>query len=424
MSMTALIANHPEQPAAVRVPFAIKRTHAASSQSTGASTSRRRLWDLAPNLHCSIVGTCLTTTELRQIVERAERQEPRRRTDHELHGEAVRLCAVRGELSRELQRTLERRHQGAVKRFERIKAPADLLEQWKQAKRSGDIAGPYWAVLTHRATDQSVVAQVFGDVHMLSHLVGAANRADIRRLAHMEEERDALQLKCWRQQAHLQRVTGERDEARCALEALEGRPRSGFADTKVAEEIAVLKQQVRRLEERLGTETQRRMNGDRERENAERARATAHGQLGDAQHRERELLREIEALEERLTTMLDADGEAEMGPALGGVRVLYVGGRTSKVHELRAYVEAAGGALEFHDGGVEDRRGLLAAMIERCHVAFFPVDCVSHDAVASLKRACGRTGIPYVPLRSASLSSFAGGLRSWSDLAAEAVASP
>ena len=34
--------------------------------------------------------------------------------------------------------------------------------------------------------------QAFGHVHMLSHLVGAANRADIRRLMAIEDERDAL----------------------------------------------------------------------------------------------------------------------------------------------------------------------------------------------------------------------------------------
>src|SRR5215468_4402580 len=34
--------------------------------------------------------------------------------------------------------------------------------------------------------------KAFGDVHMLSHMVGAANRADIRRLCRLEEENAAL----------------------------------------------------------------------------------------------------------------------------------------------------------------------------------------------------------------------------------------
>jgi hypothetical protein len=37
-------------------------------------TSRRtRIWEFSVTLHCSIIGTCLTTAELRHVVEKAER---------------------------------------------------------------------------------------------------------------------------------------------------------------------------------------------------------------------------------------------------------------------------------------------------------------------------------------------------------------
>jgi uncharacterized protein DUF2325 len=37
---------------------------------------------------------------------------------------------------------------------------------------------------------------------------------------------------------------------------------------------------------------------------------------------------------------------------------------------------------------------------------FFPVDCVSHDAVTVVQRLCRQTGKPYLPQRSTSLKSF------------------
>ena len=40
-----------------------------------------------------------------------------------------------------------------------------------------------------------------------------------------------------------------------------------------------------------------------------------------------------------------------------------------------------------------------------------PVDCVSHGACLRAKRFCKRAAKPFVPLRSAGLSSFVGGLR-------------
>jgi hypothetical protein len=48
--------------------------------------------------------------------------------------------------------------------------------------------GRYWALLSHAAATETIVKKAFQDVHMLSHLVGAANRADIRRLRELEAE--------------------------------------------------------------------------------------------------------------------------------------------------------------------------------------------------------------------------------------------
>ncbi|KVZ37851.1 hypothetical protein [Burkholderia ubonensis] len=83
------------------------------------ATRRARLAELDPHFHCSVIGTCLTTAELRKLA--------------------------------------------------------------------------------------------FGDVHMLSHLVGAANRADIRRLVALEDENVALRSKIERQQHRLRTFAVERD---------------------------------------------------------------------------------------------------------------------------------------------------------------------------------------------------------------------
>ena len=50
----------------------------------------------------------------------------------------------------------------------------DAVTKLMEALEHGEIAGPYWALLTHPVTDNRLVQQVFGDVHMLSHQVGAA----------------------------------------------------------------------------------------------------------------------------------------------------------------------------------------------------------------------------------------------------------
>ncbi len=43
----------------------------------------------------------------------------------------------------------------------------------------GDIPGAYWATLTHPESSDKLVQKAFADVHMMSHLMGATNCADL-----------------------------------------------------------------------------------------------------------------------------------------------------------------------------------------------------------------------------------------------------
>ena len=67
--------------------------------------------------------------------------------------------------------------------------------------------------------------------------------------------------------------------------------------------------------------------------------------------------------------------------------------------------EEAWATFLHHDGGIDDRSGLLAAQVARADLVFFPVDCVSHNAV--VVRVSRQIGKPYVALRSSGLTSFA-----------------
>jgi len=91
---------------------------------------------------------------------------------------------------------------------------------------------------------------------------------------------------------------------------------------------------------------------------------------------------------------------------VSGRRIVYVGGRPNSNAVLKALVEVAGGELIVHDGGIEDRKGLLAAALPNADVVLFSVDCIDHDSMSLLKRVCDRHGIEYSPLRTASVASF------------------
>jgi hypothetical protein len=57
-------------------------------------------------------------------------------------------------------------------------------------------------------------------------------------------------------------------------------------------------------------------------------------------------------------------------------------------------IERAGARFLYHDGGIEHGAALLPGLVNRADQMFFPIDCVSHDAVATIKRLCRLTENP------------------------------
>jgi hypothetical protein len=282
--------------------------------------------------------------------------------------------------------------------------------------KHGDIPGAYWAVLTHPAATEDLVRDVFGEVHMLSHLVGAANRADIRRLSQLEAENAALREKAQRQQDQLREGIVAREAKIRDLSALLARrvadaAADHAAPDQGASEQTTLTKLIGELERRLASEASRRAYVERRAERLAEELGQERDARAVAEQRAEALRAELEAIEASLAPAASA-GEDDRGtPAsLDGLVLLYVGGRPGPVSQLRALAEQLGAVFLHHDGGVEERSGLLAGFVHRASVAMFPVDCVSHDAVATVKRLCRQAGKPYLPLRSAGIGSFVAAL--------------
>ncbi len=202
MSLSAVAASAPQQ-------FRLFDRHALPA--VPAEPKRRRIWELSGNFHCSIIGTCLTTSELRHVLIKMQLPGAEKESDHELHGRAVLLAQKRDQASKQLQKALDRRHRLIVNQFNKARTTDELRTLWAAAVQRAEIPGAYWAVLTHPQVSEDLARHAFGEVHMLSHLVGAANRADIRRLRDLEGENAALQEKLARQQKQLRDAVVTRD---------------------------------------------------------------------------------------------------------------------------------------------------------------------------------------------------------------------
>jgi hypothetical protein len=387
-------------------PALVKRTVQVEDDAQDSASRRTRIWEFSQNLHCSIIGTCLSTAELRQTLSRLSIARPGA-TDHDLHHTAVSLAAKHDQAAKLLHKALDRRHRLAISQFSKAKTEAELASLWRDAVKRGDIPGAYWACLTHPAATHGLVRQVFGEVHMLSHLVGAANRADIRRLAELELANAVQEEKLRRQQAALHEAVTTRDAAIRDLREALRQTLAAEPPAETGDEAEALRALVRDLEKHLSAAARRRdalevrLTDTRDDLNAERAaRMSLEAEVLS-------LRTELSAIESGLPAGASADDWR-----VDGVALLYVGGHAHQTAHLRALAASRGADLLHHDGGVEHNPDLLAGLTSRADVVMFPVDRVSHEAALTVKRLCRQAGKPLIPLRSGGAMSLLAAIQS------------
>ncbi len=370
---------------------------------------RTRLAQLDPHLHCSVIGTCFASAELRKLMARFI--DVQGASELDVHHEAVRLASRQADVGKALHKAMDQRYATALRRFASALDEAQLGAAWDEARQKGEIPGAYWALLTHRHCTAALRQRAFGEVHMLSHLVGAANHADLRRLVALEQEKAELNERLEREQQRRHTLVEERDEFSLRLQ------RQAVELDRYQQQLAASTAPVLSAEE-LQAHTLIALH-TRRRESAEHAAALARAEVDrleeELEHLRRHsqvLGRELSAAEEQLRGIGAAADEEQAAPALlAGRHILYVGGRPSSMPAIRDLVLRQGGEFSHNDGGLESRKGMLAAAVLKAEWVLFPVDCIDHDSALNLKRLAERQGIPFTPLRSASVASFAAALQ-------------
>src|SRR5262252_1427142 len=187
-------------------------TMVADRHAERAPVHGARLHDLPSHLMCSVIGTCLGLGTLRKLVARFVDIDRERATDLEIHHAAVELATAGEAGAKNLHKALDDHHAATIRRFRGAGSEAALEAMWREALQSGEVPGAYWAVLTHPRATTDLRARAFGEVHMLSHLVGAANRADIRRLVALERENAELRECRDEQQVRLAKLAAAHED--------------------------------------------------------------------------------------------------------------------------------------------------------------------------------------------------------------------
>lgn len=385
---------------------------------------RTKLWELDHRFHCLVIGTCLTIDELRRLARKAGLGLDTRMTDYQLHHSFVELAGDPVVAARVTHKWLDRKFSAAIRRFGACRDASRLGSQWDEANAHGEIAGAFWALITHPRTNAELNQRVYGELHMLSHLAGHSNRSTQQQLAALKRRVAELEeTHAWTAEAsrlrikELERRAEALAERAQRVEALERElvaTRAQIAALENGETLAQLCADKDTFAMKLGHALMRAENAEREAgEWMQLALASATGPQA--------VLGPIPVFTDGAASDLpgkhcppqcDALEAGDCpGPDLCGRRILYVGGRERQVAHFRALVERQNGELMHHDGGRNEGTARLDALIRAADAVLCPLDCVSHDACLRIKRLCKRVAKPFVPLRSTSLAGFVEGLR-------------
>lgn len=379
-----------------------------------------------PRYFCSIIGTCLSLKELRTIARKSRIAVEKTVSDYDLHGYFVGIakdstCYAH----RQLQKYFDKKFQSNIREFSCANSDEDLRSLWETALESADVAGSYYALATHTETSRELQEQVFGDIHMLSHLSGASLRIDMQHLNIIEQkvkkqekeltEKNTQILEKNKTIQQLSQTISKMEETEANFRRLQAR----LAETASASEEASLESQLTASTRKLDKEQKHSRALENEMERWKSRARQLETTFIEIEQQRNLAFQERDHLETNLASLLNPDYSSmcrldDAGPFdkmdLCGRCILYVGGRSKQCHHFRRLVEQHNGRFIHHDGGLEDGDQRLSSILSQADTVMCPLDCISHDAMNKVKRHCEHTTKPLVVMPRSSLSAFTRGL--------------
>ena len=379
-----------------------------SQHSTGSR--QRRLWELPVSAHCPVVGICIPAELLRKSLRKVIDADLIV-SDYDFHIGTVGHARTRNPISDILQKLLEQRFAFTIRLFHTAKTQEGLAELWIAAIRSGDVAGPFWAALTHPQCNEKMQAALIHDMHLLQHQACAMFRTNTKDMQALEQHNIALTTAQRQTEKRCERLRRQSATKSAHIADLQQQLSTSHSALRAKEEKACT------LESYLATILALVPEMD--------SYSTLQDAFSTAEQRNRDYEKQILALEhqlerqatQRADTGIDPmqwaaieqrsfedarHGQAALEPVaattqhmqlrLTAKQVLCVGGRAGKVPDYRDIIEKAGALFAHHDGGIKDKERLLEASLAAADMVICQTGCISHNAYWRVKDFCKRTG--------------------------------
>ena len=387
----------------------------STAPAASAGSRRRRLWELPAACHCPVVGVCFSLPRLRQLVNKFLGGKAVA-DDYEIHVGAVAECGARNRLSQLLQKDLETRYSAQIASFRQAKDARAVAQLWGDAVRRGDVAGPFWAALTHPRCDDALQEVVLRDMHMLQHQAGAAVRLDIAQLQALSQENSTLARELGKAQERSTRALAEKaaELAQVQSQLVQQRAMVISKDSHIAflaQDLAELKASLPAYEESQKLHKKLSMVQTHN-QHLQALNTQLRQTLQDMQQRLQSLEGQVAAATTTSTAptpcplTVSACKSSALPLQLQQKNIACVGGRQGSIANYRDIIEQAGGQFSHHDGGVQDKPCTLDAVLAAADLVICQTGCISHNAYWRVKDFCKRTGKQCVFVDNPSYSSL------------------
>ena len=393
-----------------------------TNESSRNYSKRLNLWELQPRFHCSIIGTCLTIKELLKLGNKISISKHILRDNYHLHSAFVSIAATQSMEAKLINKYLNKKYKDAIARFNHIREASAFSTLWEESLPTGKVDSAFWALATHPHVSKEFILQIFGKVHMLSHLSGEKLQVDIQDLSRLRRNVPELERKLSILEKRSQAVLRRKDRLIQKLNT---------EVSKLSNNEQQLKQANSRLHEIQQQHESNIMNNDNEQLSkklyaSENQARRAQKQTEEWKYLASVRVKDYDQLKDQILLLKNEQKTVEqtlqnfLSPScmdsssknidLCNRCILFVGGLNRQSTHFRAVVEKLNGRFLHHDGGVEENSQRLTSLVSQSDAVLCPLDCVSHDAMNRIKRDCKHQGKSLQLLRQSGLATFTHGL--------------
>lgn len=397
--------------------FPLSDTKLIDSINLQTKQERTKLWELDHNYHCAVIGTCLTLEEVKKLL-RSFHFTVNDSSSYDIHTAIVTIISFNDFRSKKVQSYLNKKFKAAIHKTKKMNA-AELKSEWKRVVNSGELIATFWAVIAHPQTSEQMKRDFYGDIHMQSHMSGATNRVDLRRLNLLENEQKKIDIETQTQQAKYQKLQTENTRLQLTLQqqsektadltnrvAALTNANEQLTILKSVDEIDQLNSQQAKLMHKINFQANEIERYEKKQVQMNKVMADLNHQISTYKITITEYKSETEYLQYLLSQNKTEDKCLFKKQGLCGQCVLYVGGKTSLIPYYRELVEAKSGVFLHHDGGIEKNTQDLTYSLSRADLVIFPSNCISHDAYWKIKRTCKKQQKIFEYLKSPGLHSL------------------